>query len=485
MKRFHRLLLAIITCILTGVPAEAQQVEYFWDTDPGVGQGQLLQSFTGTTATINANLDVRTLSEGIHQLGLRAINGTHHSSTYYRTFYIPATSHEVKAIEYYFDEDPGVGRGTRMSATMTGETLNMAFAINTEDLAEGVHRIGLRVLTDGTWSETKVRQFLVRRYDEKHVVRLEYFWDEDPGTGCAYVVDITPGQEVTINFEADMFGLEEGTHTLGLRAMSGSKGWSPVEYVPDIVFEGWDQLQQYLNSLRDSEDLLAGGTYTRQFRNKEWQSLYVPFPLSHRQWANHFDVARINGFYQYDDDGDGVVDRQVLEAIMVRPDNGTLRPNYPYIIRAKTTATFNFDIDPQKVVAQETNSYSCSTMEARYTFTGNYDHLTGLRSAGFYRLRGGTLSLPDNDEEELPPFRWYLTIDDLGNQLDQSASRIDLRVVGEETGIENLNSLTPDPSPKGEWSRYYDLQGRRVATMPHSSLKKGVYIVNGKKKVVK
>ena len=56
------------------------------------------------------------------------------------------------------------------------------------------------------------------------------------------------------------------------------------------------------------------------------------------------------------------------------------------------------------------------------------------------------------------------------------------------TGI----SLTPDPSPKGEGSKYvYDLQGRKVGNNPSSlsgnsgnswySSKKGVYIVNGKK----
>jgi hypothetical protein len=49
----------------------------------------------------------------------------------------------------------------------------------------------------------------------------------------------------------------------------------------------------------------------------------------------------------------------------------------------------------------------------------------------------------------------------------------------EVTGIE---SLTPDPSPKGEGSRYYDLQGRKWS---NGKLPKGVYITNGKKHVVR
>ena len=64
------------------------------------------------------------------------------------------------------------------------------------------------------------------------------------------------------------------------------------------------------------------------------------------------------------------------------------------------------------------------------------------------------------------------------------------------TGISTMHSLTPDPSPKGEGSKYvYDLQGRKVADNPSSlsgnsgnswyPSKKGIYIVNGKKVVIK
>ena len=49
-------------------------------------------------------------------------------------------------------------------------------------------------------------------------------------------------------------------------------------------------------------------------------------------------------------------------------------------------------------------------------------------------------------------------------------------VIGETTGI---NSLTPNPSPMGEGS-VYNLNGQRVAQPT-----KGLYIVNGKKIVVK
>ena len=48
----------------------------------------------------------------------------------------------------------------------------------------------------------------------------------------------------------------------------------------------------------------------------------------------------------------------------------------------------------------------------------------------------------------------------------------------ETTGI----SLTPAPSPRGEGSEYYTLDGRKLSGKP---TKKGMYIVNGRKVVIR
>ncbi len=560
MKPFTHILSGVVLAMLAALPMMGQsRVEYFWDTDPGVGAGQVLQTFTGNEATASVELDVSGLTTGIHHLGLRALNEDHFSATYYRSiyvlpeservtrieyswdvaaapgkgkalsftsgrdidittrlsvsqltpgmhtlylralteghqsstysraFYVTPKSHKVEAVEYFFDTDPGVGRATRLDASITGDSLNMAFDVETEGLTDGIHHIGIRTLTDATWSSTYYRQFLVRSQVDNFITRVEYYWDEDPGEGKAYTVDITPGEEVNVDFDADLYMLTEGTHTLAIRAFTGSKG-SATTLVKDIDFEGWNALQDYLNSLVDTEDIYDGATYTRHYGNKHWMALYVPFSMSYSDWSAHFDVARINAFYQYDDDEDGVVDRQVLEAILVKPGNGELMPNHPYLIRAKTTGTHTFQVNPSKRVAPEINSISCSTTEARYTFTGNYDDKTGLNSAGYYRLRGGTLTIPGSDNEVLPPYRWYLTIEDLGNQLEASANQVKLRIVGDEdaTGIDDT-FLADDDECVGA-RKVYDLQGRRVQTSPDTplnALPHGIYIIDGKKWVVK
>lgn len=551
MRRLYNTLMAVALSAAAVLSTEAQRVEYFWDEDPGLGKGQVLERFTGTSAQVQIELDVSGLSEGIHQIGLRALNdkyfsatyyrsffipapeeqitrieyswdkdvalgtGTaisftkgstvdltqslstselkeglhtlylralssrHHSQTYTRSFYVPATPHSVNAIEYFFDKDPGVGRAIQKGASMTYESLTLAFDVNTDGLSEGVHHVGIRTLTDGTWSETKYRQFLVRRIEDDYVAHLEYFWNNDPGVGKGYVVDITPGKEVTVEFDADLVELAEGTHALGLRAQSQSGRWSPISWIQGIVLDGWDPLQNYLNSLHDTEDVLSDGTYTRQFLNSDWQALYVPFSLSYSDWSDKFEVANLSRFCQYDEDDNGEVDRQELEAVILRSNGETLKANTPYLIRAKRAGTYNFTVNSSNQVAEEINSFTYSANGAKMVITGNYTNQSGLKSASRYRLMGGSLFIPTQDDEVLPPYRWYATID------NSDKAKVRITFVDDVTGIESINVNNDEMI--GE-RKVYDLSGRRInisKDTPISSLPKGIYIINGKKCIIK
>ena len=93
-----------------------------------------------------------------------------------------------------------------------------------------------------------------------------------------------------------------------------------------------------------------------------------------------------------------------------------------------------------------------------YFYVLNYKAATGV---GFYKLADG---------KKLgygKAFLWY-----------DSSSAPSFFGFGDDAT--SIKSLTPDPSPNGEGSEYYDLQGRRVAQPA-----KGLYIVNGKKVVIK
>ena len=65
---------------------------------------------------------------------------------------------------------------------------------------------------------------------------------------------------------------------------------------------------------------------------------------------------------------------------------------------------------------------------------------------------------------------------------DGTTLTADMRLVTITMSYEEVTSLTPVPSPKGEGSEYYTLDGIKVTVMPKQ---KGVYIHNGKKVVNK
>ena len=76
-------------------------------------------------------------------------------------------------------------------------------------------------------------------------------------------------------------------------------------------------------------------------------------------------------------------------------------------------------------------------------------------------------------------YKWSSTSDLSAGKvyLQGASSAREFLGFGDVTGIE---SLTPSPSPKGEGSEYYNLAGQRVAQPT-----KGLYIVNGRKVVIK
>ena len=242
-----------------------------------------------------------------------------------------------------------------------------------------------------------------------------------------------------------------------------------------------DDLQDYLNSFDDTQDVLSGSIYTRQFLNTEWQSLYVPFSLNYDNWSDNFEVARLGQFNQYDDDDDGKTDRQELEAFIMRLGSDVLNANTPYLIRAKKTGTYNFTVNPSKQVVEQINSVTYSANDSKVVITGNYENQSGLKSAGRYRLMGGSLSIPTKDDEVLPPYRWYATIDNANTN-----SFVRINFVYETTDVNMIKSEQND-STIGD-RKVYNLQGRRMNLgMGETlfSLPKGIYIIDNKKIIIK
>lgn len=236
-------------------------------------------------------------------------------------------------------------------------------------------------------------------------------------------------------------------------------------------------------------------TYTRTLSKiNTWNALYVPFeiPMT-EEFLRNYDVAYFNDIHSFDKyigdkennvlGQDGVIDGMEMEVLKVH-EGDVLNANYPYLIRAKNTDALNMNIVVEDAIlyqAKET-TISCSSVFMKFDVTGIYTTQTAGELKGefdVYAMSGGGWKQALNPSQQLKPFRLYLslsTIDGSPVKVSESAmSRINIRVQGEDTET----SILETESGEAEID-IFDLSGRRV-----QKKQKGLYIVNGKKVIVK
>ena len=173
-----------------------------------------------------------------------------------------------------------------------------------------------------------------------------------------------------------------------------------------------------------------------------------------------------------------------MEVLKVQ-EGTTLNANYPYLIRAKNEDALNMNIKVEDATLYKTEetTVSCSSVFMRFDVTGIYTTQTAGELKGefdVYAMSGGGWKQALSESQQLKPFRLYLkltSIDGSPVKVAQSAMKaIRIRVDGEDetTEIENAELMMNNSE------LIFDLQGHRVENPG-----KGIYIVNGKKTVIK
>ncbi|HNT52812.1 MAG TPA: hypothetical protein PKH19_05365 [Candidatus Syntrophosphaera sp.] len=210
------------------------RIEYYFDADPGLGQGTPL--YTRNTVSLDQLISTAVLEEGFHRLYVRAKNAAGQWGMPQKTtFFIPFPSSgppppygTVARIEYYFDTDPGQGLGTQIYAR---NAVDINQLIATTSLEPGFHRIFVRAKSaSGQWGMPQRYTFYIPLSIEptgpyKNITHIEYFVDSDPGFGNGTVVSVPPGSNLNIDIPIDMSNVEHGNRTLYLRAKTSSGAW--------------------------------------------------------------------------------------------------------------------------------------------------------------------------------------------------------------------------------------------------------------------
>jgi PKD repeat protein len=240
-------------------PYKVSRIEYFFDTDPGFDNGTDV-SFNQEELWDKKSfvVDITSLSNGFHRLFFRSVdNSGKWSLTTSYVFYKLSVQTQVgpfnvNKIEYFFNSDPGFGKGKKLEVNPLENIEKQDFILDLSELSNGFHTLVIRSSDDkGSWSTAVAKIFyksseLVN--EEKQITAIKYFFDTDPGYGGGFNMDFTQGAVVEINSEVDISSLQPGFHKLFIRAKDNKNSWStsmlkmfycnrvPDTEIPNLVY---------------------------------------------------------------------------------------------------------------------------------------------------------------------------------------------------------------------------------------------------------
>jgi hypothetical protein len=237
--------------------------EYFLDTDPGIGLAtHVAVPSPAADKTLSIQLSDTNISPGYHSLNYRFLDAAGHwGESSSQIFYVQSkvvASASIGYGEYFLDTDPGFGNGTSFSFTPSAN-VTATFNLPSAAIPNGFHSLQIRFLDqNGLWSQTDSRLFFKVQPDSiGPIVRAEYFFDNDPGTGKGNIVNISsPSTNVTINPTLPSGGLSiNNFHTLHYRFETADGKWGLTSGQSFYIADGKEKYYTPINKLEFHVDL--------------------------------------------------------------------------------------------------------------------------------------------------------------------------------------------------------------------------------------
>jgi hypothetical protein len=219
------------------------RVEYFIDTDPGMGLATATPITPGNNlANQTISFDPTALTPGVHFFGIRSrnANGAWSHTNYlafakaFPTLPAEAATTNITRVEYFIDTDPGIGLATVKPITPGNNLANQTISFDPTALTPGVHFLGIRSRNaNGAWSHTNYLAFAKAFPDlpaepaQPDINKIEYFIDSDPGMGNGIPVAFASGKNTPDAIaNINVTELVSGEHTLGWRSRQANGAWS-------------------------------------------------------------------------------------------------------------------------------------------------------------------------------------------------------------------------------------------------------------------
>ncbi|UHO39641.1 T9SS type A sorting domain-containing protein [Chryseobacterium capnotolerans] len=245
MKNYIYSIIALLMIILCPAQVFVSQAEYFWDTDPGTGNGTPVSAVDGSFNSVFEQLiktDIATPGNGLHKFSVRIKDNTGvwgPAFTNVIDIQQPVTSNVISLsqAEYFWDTDPGAGNGTPVLAA--DGSFNSVFEqlIKTDIVTpgNGLHKFSVRIKDNtGVWGPAFSNVIDVQQPVTSNVISLsqaEYFWDTDPGEGSGTPVLAADGNFNSTYEELTKTGINlpsNGLHVFNIRIKDNTGGWGPA-----------------------------------------------------------------------------------------------------------------------------------------------------------------------------------------------------------------------------------------------------------------
>ncbi|MEQ8688966.1 MAG: T9SS type A sorting domain-containing protein [Imperialibacter sp.] len=137
-------------------------LEYFFDLDPGFGNGLALAISPGTQVDAAVPIPIGSLSPGMHTLHIRALDDRGQWSHIESRPFFRDGARLITTVEYAIDTDPGVGQATQVVVASPQNPIdeNVGIPIAVNSLSSGSHNLLTRVKDgNGAWSLTNSTAF--------------------------------------------------------------------------------------------------------------------------------------------------------------------------------------------------------------------------------------------------------------------------------------------------------------------------------------
>ena len=146
----------------TIVQNKIMSLEYFIDTDPGIGLATSIPITASTNLNILENIPTAALSTGIHLLYVRGMDEQGNWSFEESKPFFVDLRRQLVNLEYAVDTDPGIGLAMAMPIVPPKDSINILLNIPTSTLTIGAHNLIVRTLDNNIfWSKTNIVPFSV------------------------------------------------------------------------------------------------------------------------------------------------------------------------------------------------------------------------------------------------------------------------------------------------------------------------------------